>query len=126
MPAATRRAGGPQPAAGAATPSIIVTQPVRSGQSLIFPRATSPSSARSPRAPKIVAGGSIHVYGTLRGRALAGSMGNAKARIFCRKLEAELVAIDGLYKTAEDIGPGHARHGRPALARRRRDHGGNT
>ena len=47
--------------------------------------------------------GSIHVYGTLRGRAMAGSTGNASARIFCRKIEAELVAIDGLYRTADDI-----------------------
>jgi septum site-determining protein MinC len=54
---------------------------------------------------EIVAGGSIHVYGALRGRAIAGSAGNAKARIFCRKFEAELVAIDGLYKTADDVGP---------------------
>jgi septum site-determining protein MinC len=52
---------------------------------------------------EIVAGGSIHVYGALRGRALAGSMGNARARIFCRRNEAELLAIDGFYQTTEDI-----------------------
>ena len=52
---------------------------------------------------EIVAGGSIHIYGALRGRALAGSMGNARARIFCRKNEAELLAIDGYYRTTEDI-----------------------
>jgi septum site-determining protein MinC len=39
----------------------------------------------------------------LRGRVMAGTMGNASARIFCSKLEAELVAIDGYYKTAEDL-----------------------
>ncbi len=50
---------------------------------------------------EIVAGGSIHVYGALRGRAIAGAMGNARARIFCGKLEAELLAIDGLYKAAD-------------------------
>ncbi|RYE74372.1 MAG: hypothetical protein EOP19_27845, partial [Hyphomicrobiales bacterium] len=38
-----------------------------------------------------------------RGRAMAGTLGNAAARIFCRKLEAEMVAIDGFYKTAEDL-----------------------
>ncbi|MGB8488079.1 MAG: septum site-determining protein MinC, partial [Xanthobacteraceae bacterium] len=48
-------------------------------------------------------GGSIHIYGALRGRALAGSMGNSRARIFCRKNEAELLAIDGYYQTTEDI-----------------------
>ncbi len=52
---------------------------------------------------EVVAGGSIHVYGVLRGRAMAGSMGNALARIFCRKNEAELIAIDGYYRTAEQM-----------------------
>jgi septum site-determining protein MinC len=52
---------------------------------------------------EVIAGGSIHIYGSLRGRAMAGSTGNARARIFCRKIEAELLAIDGLYKTADDI-----------------------
>jgi septum site-determining protein MinC len=53
----------------------------------------------------VVAGGSIHIYGALRGRAIAGSTGNSAARIFCNKLEAELIAIDGLYRTAEDMDP---------------------
>ena len=53
---------------------------------------------------EIVAGGSIHVYGTLRGRAMAGINGNSAARIYCQKIEAELLAIDGYYQTAEDIG----------------------
>ena len=52
---------------------------------------------------EIVAGGSIHIYGTLRGRAMAGVNGNSAARIFCQKIEAELLAIDGYYQTAEDI-----------------------
>jgi septum site-determining protein MinC len=51
---------------------------------------------------EIVAGGSIHVYGRLRGRAIAGA-GYPRARIFCRKLEAELLSIDGLYLTADDM-----------------------
>ena len=52
---------------------------------------------------ELVAGGSIHVYGTLRGRAMAGSHSNSSARIFCSKIEAELVAIDGYYLTAESL-----------------------
>ena len=52
---------------------------------------------------EIVAGGSIHVYGTLRGRAMAGVNGNSAARIYCQKIEAELLAIDGYYQTAEQI-----------------------
>ncbi len=50
-----------------------------------------------------MAGGSVHIYGTLRGRAIAGMLGNPGARIFCRRMEAELLAIDGLYRTAEDM-----------------------
>lgn len=83
--------------------SIIVREPVRSGQSIIFPEGDVTIIGSVASGAEIIAGGSIHVYGTLRGRALAGSVGNASARIFCRKLEAELLAIDGLYKTAEDM-----------------------
>ena len=68
---------------------------------------------------EIVAGGSIHVYGTLRGRAIAGLLGNARARIFCRRLEAELLAIDGVYSTADEHGPGAARPRGAGVARRR-------
>lgn len=89
-----------------AAPSIVVSQPVRSGQSIIFPEGDVTIVGSVASGAEIVAGGSIHVYGTLRGRAMAGTMGNASARIFCRKLEAELVAIDGYYKTAEDLEPG--------------------
>jgi len=51
----------------------------------------------------VLADGSIHIYGPLRGRALAGAQGNAKARIFCRAFHAELVAVAGQYKVLEDI-----------------------
>ena len=65
--------------------------------------ATSPCVGQVASGAEVVAGGSIHIYGALRGRALAGSMGNSRARIFCRKNEAELLAIDGYYQTTEDI-----------------------
>ncbi|RFB78179.1 septum site-determining protein MinC [Methylovirgula sp. 4M-Z18] len=88
-----------------ATPSLVVSQPVRSGQSLYFPEGDVTIVGSVASGAEIVAGGSIHVYGTLRGRAMAGTTGNAAARIFCRKLEAELIAIDGFYHTAEDMEP---------------------
>lgn len=94
----------PQPAK--ATPSLVITQPVRSGQSLFFPEGDVTVVGSVASGAEVVAGGSIHIYGTLRGRAMAGTTGNASARIFCRKLEAELIAIDGFYKTAEDMEPG--------------------
>jgi septum site-determining protein MinC len=88
-----------------AAPSIIATQPVRSGTSMFFPEGDVTVVGSVASGAEVVAGGSIHIYGTLRGRAMAGTAGNASARIFCRKLEAELIAIDGYYKTAEDMDP---------------------
>jgi septum site-determining protein MinC len=85
-------------------PSLLLDTPVRSGQSIIFPEGDVTVVGSVASGAEIIAGGSIHVYGALRGRAVAGSTGNARARIYCRKLEAELLAIDGLYKTADDMG----------------------
>jgi septum site-determining protein MinC len=92
------------PAAAEET-NLIVEQPVRSGQSIIFPRGDITVLGSVASGAEIMAGGSIHIYGTLRGRAVAGAMGNPRARIFCRRLEAELLAIDGLYRTADAIDP---------------------
>ncbi|MBB3458523.1 septum site-determining protein MinC [Rhizobium sp. BK313] len=85
--------------------SIVIREPVRSGQSVIFPEGDVTVIGSVASGAEIIAGGSVHIYGSLRGRAMAGSVGNASARIFCRKLEAELVAIDGIYKMAEDMAP---------------------
>ena len=52
---------------------------------------------------EVIADGSIHIYGALRGRALAGAGGQSSARIFCREFHAELVAIAGVYKVLEEI-----------------------
>lgn len=87
----------------AARPSLLIDQPVRSGQSIVFPQGDVTIIGSIASGAEVIAGGSIHVYGALRGRALAGCAGHASARIFCGKLEAELVAIDGLYKTAEAL-----------------------
>ncbi len=94
-----------EPRGASTVPSIVVTEPVRSGQSLFFPEGDVTVVGSVASGAEIVAGGSIHVYGTLRGRAMAGTRGDASARIFCSKLEAELIAIDGFYKTAEDMEP---------------------
>ncbi|HWT57585.1 MAG TPA: septum site-determining protein MinC [Rhizobium sp.] len=85
--------------------SIVIREPVRSGQSVIFPEGDVTVIGSVASGAEVIAGGSVHIYGALRGRAMAGSIGNASARIFCRKLEAELVAIDGIYKMAEDMAP---------------------
>ena len=95
----------PAPAAAAAPgepTSLLIECPVRSGQAIYFPHGDVTVLGSVASGSEIVAGGSIHVYGTLRGRAMAGTKGDGRARIFCRKNEAELLAINGYYRTAED------------------------
>jgi septum site-determining protein MinC len=82
--------------------SLLLDSPVRSGQA-IFSEGDVTVLGSVASGAEIVAGGSIHVYGALRGRAMAGSSGNGAARIFCQKIEAELLAINGYYQTAEEI-----------------------
>lgn len=92
----------PDPAPGEAS-SLLVDQPIRSGQSVVFERGDVTVLGSVASGAEVIAGGSVHVYGTLRGRAIAGFSGNPRARIFCRRLDAELVAIDGVYQTADDM-----------------------
>jgi septum site-determining protein MinC len=94
--------------------SLLLDQPVRSGQSVVFPDGDVTVLGSVGSGAEIVAGGSIHIYGTLRGRAMAGVNGNPQARIFCQKIEAELLAIDGYYQTAEELDG--ALRNRPAQA----------
>ena len=84
--------------------SLLLQNPVRSGQRIVFAEGDVTVLGSVGSGAEIVASGSIHVYGTLRGRAMAGINGNSAARIYCQKIEAELLAIDGYYQTAEDIG----------------------
>jgi septum site-determining protein MinC len=90
-------------AAAAESTSLLIDSPVRSGQSVYFPSGDVTVLGSVGSGAEVVAGGSIHIYGTLRGRAMAGTSGNRRARIFCKKIEAELLAIDGFYRTAEDL-----------------------
>jgi septum site-determining protein MinC len=97
----------PQPqtaAPPAPIPSLLVDTPVRSGQSLFHEGDVTVIGSVSSGA-EIVATGSIHIYGTLRGRVLAGADGNPHAHIFCRRVEAELIAVDGYYRMADEMGP---------------------
>jgi septum site-determining protein MinC len=95
-----------QPPAESPRPATMLhDHPVRSGQSVIFPEGDLTILGSVASGSEVVAGGSIHIYGALRGRAIAGTTGNPSARIFCNKLEAELIAIDGLYRTADEMDP---------------------
>ena len=83
--------------------SLLLESPVRSGQSIVFPDGDITVLGSVASGAEIMAGGSIHIYGALRGRAFAGLAGNSRARIFCNQVEAELLAIDGHYRIADDI-----------------------
>ena len=94
-------ARAPAPAAG--SPGLMQAAPVRSGQQVYADNRDLTVLTAVGAGAEVIADGSIHIYGPLRGRALAGAQGNAAARIFCREFHAELVAVAGHYKVLEDI-----------------------
>ena len=105
----------PPPPPEPAPAALLLDRPVRSGQSVSHTMGDVTIVGSVASGSEVIAGGSIHVYGTLRGRAIAGLLGApSHPRIFCRRLEAELLAIDGVYKTADEMDP--ALMGRPVQA----------
>ena len=120
--AAGRRAAGQQPgsagpraAEGPGEPvstSITIEGSVRSGQTVVHPTGDVTVMGSVASGAEIIAGGSIHIYGALRGRAIAGAARNPRARIFCRKLEPELLGIDRL--SARPRTSGRSCAGKPA------------
>ncbi len=95
----------PAPAVAVAKsePGLMQLQPVRSGQQIYAQNKDITVMASVGAGAEVIADGSIHIYGALRGRALAGANDNIHARIFCREFHAELVAIAGHYKVLEEI-----------------------
>lgn len=81
----------------------LITQPVRSGQTVFADRGDLIIIGSVSSGAEVIATGNIHIYGRLRGRALAGVNGDTSARIFCHELDAELIAIAGLYRTSETL-----------------------
>lgn len=96
----------PKAAPPAPRETKFVTQAVRSGQKIHAPHGDLVVLAHVNAGAEIVANGNIHVYGALRGRALAGVNGDVTARIVCQHMEAELVAVAGQFRVFEDIIPG--------------------
>lgn len=117
-PAASAHMSAPALVAPPAPPrprSFVLDAPVRSGQVIQHLDGDVTVLGSVASGAEVIAGGSIHVYGALRGRAIAGAVGDPGARILARKFEPELIAIDGLYKTADDLGG--ARWGQAVQAR---------
>ncbi len=90
-------------ASNAVEPGMVHTAPVRSGQQIYAENCDLTLLATVGAGAEVIADGSIHIYGALRGRALAGARGSEKARIFCREFHAELVAIAGHYKVMDEM-----------------------
>ncbi|WP_045727098.1 septum site-determining protein MinC [Xanthomonas sp. GPE 39] len=86
-----------------AQPGRMQKTAVRSGQQLYAENCDLTVMATVGAGAEVISDGSIHIYGSLRGRALAGAQGNTEARIFCRDFRAELVAIAGNYKVLDDV-----------------------
>ena len=115
QPTATARVSAsapsaPQPAAAKPAPSeppppsLVLSQPLRSGQIVYADEGRDAIAlAAVNQGAELIADGNIHVYSTLRGRALAGARGNDQARIFCQRLEAELISIAGVYVNADEL-----------------------
>lgn len=80
----------------------LIDRPVRSGQQVYNPHGDIVVLRHTSAASELLANGSVHVYGALRGRVLAGVQGDTTARIFCQQLEAELVSIAGCYRLLEE------------------------
>jgi septum site-determining protein MinC len=95
--------GAAAASAGAATIGQLHDKPVRSGQQVYARGRDLILTTLVGNGAEVIADGSIHVYGALRGRALAGAQGDESARIYCQEFHAELVSIAGQYRVFEDI-----------------------
>jgi septum site-determining protein MinC len=102
-PTATRSAEPSEPPAQADGGTTLVTQPIRSGRQVYAQQGDLVVLSTVSAGAELLADGHIHVYGALRGRALAGVSGDTSARIFCRSLQAELVSIAGHWLVREDM-----------------------
>lgn len=99
----SRRKAAKEASAQARAANLLIKEPVRSGQQVYAKGGDLVVLATVSPGAEILADGNIHIYGALRGRALAGVKGNAEARIFCRSLDAELISIAGHYRVSEKI-----------------------
>lgn len=104
------------PVAAEPARTVFIDKPLRSGQQVYAKGADLVVLALVNHGAEVIADGSIHVYAPLRGKAIAGARGNADARIFAASLEAELIAIAGIYRTTENPLPEQVA-GKPAQVR---------
>lgn len=115
--AATAAESAPAPAAPTpASRCLVVDRPLRSGQQIYAKGSDLIVLGLVSHGAEVIADGHIHVYGALRGRAIAGAKGQLDARIFAQSLEAELLAVAGTFRTSEKPLPADV-FGKPAQVR---------
>ena len=102
-PIAPEPAAPPPPPPGLARPTMIVEQPVRAGQRVYAAGGDLIVTATVNAGGEVIADGNIHVYGALRGRAIAGGGNNAEARVFAQNFDPELISIAGYYAVREGL-----------------------
>lgn len=91
----------PEPAAPAPSTALVITKPLRSGQRVYARHTDLVVIGMVSQGAEVIADGNVHVYGPLRGKAMAGARGDTSARIFTTQLDAELLAIAGVYRVVE-------------------------
>jgi septum site-determining protein MinC len=89
----------PPASAGMAVATLIIDKPLRSGQKVYARHADLIVLGVVSHGAEVIADGNIHVYGPLRGKAMAGARGNTDARIFTTQFDAELIAVAGVYRS---------------------------
>lgn len=110
-PAVTETASDAPPQATVINqPTIFISSPVRSGQQVYAENGDLIVTGVVSKGAELIADGNIHIYGPMRGRALAGANGNLNARIFIHSMQAELVSVAGIYRTFEQDLPVHLNH----------------
>jgi septum site-determining protein MinC len=94
----------PPPPAAPVAPlgALVIDKPLRSGQQVYAKGRDLVVLAVVNPGAEVIADGSVHIYGALRGKAIAGARGNVNARIFAQCMEPELVSIAGIYRTSEN------------------------
>ena len=88
-------------------PTVLVAEPVRTGQQVYAENADLIVTGTVSEGAELIADGNIHIYASMRGRALAGAKGQRDARIFIHSMQAELVSIAGIYRNFEQQLPEH-------------------
>ena len=112
----TTSAPSPTPAAPQSSSALVITKPLRSGQRVYARHTDLVVIGMVSQGAEVIADGNVHVYGPLRGKAMAGARGDTSARIFTTHLDAELLAVAGVYRVVEDK-LDKSLHNQPALVR---------